>query len=412
MTPAKTRKSHVSKKADLFTESVIREMTRVANRHGAVNLSQGFPDFSAPEDIKRVAQQAIANDINQYAVTWGAKDFRDAIAAKTQWYLGLEINAETEITVTCGSTEAMIAAMMATVDPGEEVVVFEPFYENYAPDAILSDAVPRHVALRPPANETEDWTFDRDELRRAFNERTKAIIICNPNNPTGKVFTPEELQFIAGLCQEFDALCFTDEIYEHIIYSSKFNVQSSKSDAETPQHLSIATLPGMRERTVIVNSLSKTYSVTGWRVGYCIAPPEITKAIRKVHDFLTVGAAAPLQAAGAYALSLPPEYYQNLRLEYQQKRDFLIPVLQQAGFKTFQPDGAYYVMTDISNFGFADDIEFTNFLIKEIGVACVPCSSFYSDKSLGAQQVRFCFCKREETLQAAAEKLSKLRERI
>ncbi|MEP6925748.1 MAG: aminotransferase class I/II-fold pyridoxal phosphate-dependent enzyme [Pyrinomonadaceae bacterium] len=402
MTPI-AKKSHVSQKANLFNESVIREMTRVANKHGAVNLSQGFPDFAAPEDIKRAAQTAIENNINQYAITWGAKDFRDAIAAKTKWFLGLEIDPETEITVTCGSTEGMIAAMMATVDPGEEVVVFEPFYENYAPDAILSDARPRHVPLYAPKNESEEWTFDRDELRKAFNEKTKAIIICNPNNPTGKVFNREELEFIANLCQEFDALAFTDEIYEHILYP--------RNDREV-KHISIAQLEGMRERTVIVNSLSKTYSVTGWRVGYCIAPPEITKAIRKVHDFLTVGAAAPLQAAGAYALGLPPEYYAGLQTEYQQKREFLLPALQSAGFKTYAPDGAYYIMTDISAFGFNNDVEFTKFLITEIGVACVPGSSFYHHKELGSQKVRFCFCKRDETLEAAASRLAKLRERI
>ena len=405
MTPI-AKKNHVSQKANLFNESVIREMTRVANKHGAVNLSQGFPDFAAPADIKRVAQEAIAKDINQYAITWGAKDFRDAIAAKTKWFLGLDVDPETEITVTCGSTEGMIAAMMATVDPGEEVVVFEPFYENYAPDAILSDARPRHVPLYAPNAEGGVWTFDRDELRDAFNERTKAIIICNPNNPTGKVFTRAELEFIADLCQEFDALVFTDEIYEHIIYNGK---QPEKVESK---HICIATLDGMRERTVIVNSLSKTYSVTGWRVGYCIAPPEITKAIRKVHDFLTVGAAAPLQAAGAYALSLPPEYYLGLQTEYQQKRQFLLPALQTAGFKTYAPDGAYYVMTDISMFGFQNDVEFTKFLITEIGVACVPGSSFYHHKNLGAQQVRFCFCKRDETLEAAAARLAKLREKI
>lgn len=404
MTPTKSiKKNHVSRKANMFTESVIREMTRVANQHGAVNLSQGFPDFNAPEDIKRVAQQAIADNINQYAITWGAKDFRDAIAKKTAWYLGLEIDPETEITVTCGSTEAMIAAMIATVDPGEEVVVFEPFYENYAPDAILSDAIPRHVPLYPPQTQGDEWTFDRDELRAAFNEKTKAIIICNPNNPTGKVYTREELEFIAALCEEFDALCFTDEIYEHILYSR---------NGEKTRHISIAQLGKMRERTVIINSLSKTYSVTGWRVGYCIAPPEITKAIRKVHDFLTVGAAAPLQAAGAYALSLPQAYYAGLGGEYLAKRDFIVPALQQAGFKTYQPDGAYYVMTDISAFGFQNDVEFTKFLITEIGVACVPGSSFYHHKELGAQQVRFCYCKKDETLQAAAERLLKLRDRV
>lgn len=397
-TPVPSARRHVSHKASLFTESVIREMTREAIKHGAVNLSQGFPDFAAPEDIKRVAMQAIADDINQYAITWGARDFRESIAKKTKWYLGLEVDPETELTVTCGSTEGMIAAMMATVDPGEEVVVFEPYYENYAPDAILSDARPRYVPLRAP-----DWSFDRDELRAAFNSRTKAIIICNPNNPTGKVFTREEMEFIAGLCQEFDALCFTDEIYEHIIHP--------REDAEI-QHISMAQITGMRERTVIVNSMSKTYSVTGWRVGYCIAPPEITGAIRKVHDFLTVGAAAPLQVAGAYALSLPPEYYLSMQVEYQRRRDLLLPVLENAGFRTFRPDGAYYIMTDISGFGFANDIEFTRHLIRQVGVACVPGSSFYSVPERGAQQVRFCFCKKDQTLQLAGERLAKLHARI
>lgn len=397
-TPATSKTRHVSHKASLFTESVIREMTREALKHGAVNLSQGFPDFAAPDDIKRVAMQAIADDINQYAITWGARDFRAAIAEKTKWYLGLEVDPETELTVTCGSTEGMIAAMMATVDPGEEVVIFEPFYENYAPDAILSDASARYVPLRAP-----DWSFDRDELRAAFNTRTKAIIVCNPNNPTGKVFTRAEMEFIAGLCQEFDALCFTDEIYEHILYP--------REGAEIA-HISMAQLEGMRERTVIVNSMSKTYSVTGWRVGYCIAPPAITSAIRKVHDFLTVGAAAPLQSAGAYALSLPAEYYDRLQSEYRARRDLLLPVLENAGFKTFRPDGAYYIMTDISAFGFNDDVEFTKHLIREVGVACVPGSSFYSVPERGRQQVRFCFCKKDETLQLAAERLGKLRGRV
>jgi aminotransferase len=394
-TPAPSISNRVSRKAGLFTESVIREMTREAIKYGAVNLSQGFPDFAAPEDIKRVAMQAIADDVNQYAITWGARDFREAIARKTKWHLGLNVDPETEITVTCGSTEGMIAAMMATVDPGEEVVVFEPFYENYAPDAILSDARPRHVSLRAP-----EWTFDRDELRAAFNEKTKAIIICNPNNPTGKVFTRAEMEFVAGLCQEFDALCFTDEIYEHILYP--------RAGAEIA-HISMAQIEGMRDRTVVVNSMSKTYSVTGWRVGYCIAPPEITNAIRKVHDFLTVGAAAPLQTAGAYSLALPPTYYDHLRSDYEARRDLILPELEKAGFKTFRPDGAYYVMTDISAFGFKDDVEFTRHLIREVGVACVPGSSFYSDPALGAQQVRFCFCKKDETLLLAAERLAKLR---
>ena len=397
-TPSPSKNRHVSRKASLFTESVIREMTREALKYGAVNLSQGFPDFSAPDDIKRKAMEAIERDVNQYAITWGSKDFRDAIARKTHSYLGIEIDPETEITVTCGSTEGMIAAMMATVDPGEEVIVFEPFYENYAPDAILSDAQPRYVPLRAP-----DWSFDRDRLRATFNKKTKAIIVCNPNNPTGKVFTRDEMEFIAGLCQEYDALCFTDEIYEHILYPR---------DGAEIQHISMAQLDGMRERTIVVNSMSKTYSVTGWRVGYCIAPPEFTGAVRKVHDFLTVGAAAPLQAAGAYALSLPQKYYDTLQTDYQARRELLLPVLEQAGFKTFVPDGAYYIMTDISSFGFDNDVEFTRHLIREVGVACVPGSSFYSNPADGAQQVRFCFCKKDETLQRAAERFEKLQKRL
>ncbi|HEY0171999.1 MAG TPA: aminotransferase class I/II-fold pyridoxal phosphate-dependent enzyme [Pyrinomonadaceae bacterium] len=394
VTPQAGKRSRVSQKAGRFTESVIREMTREALKHGAVNLSQGFPDFPAPEDLKRAAAAAINDDVNQYAVTWGAKDFREAISDKTRWFLGLEYDPEREITVTCGSTEGMIAAMMATVDPGEEVVVFEPFYENYAPDAVLSGATPRYVPLRAP-----DWTFDPEELRAAFNERTKAVIICNPNNPTGKVFTREELESVASLCREFDALCFTDEIYEHIVYP--------REDREV-EHISMAQLEGMRERTVVVNSMSKTYSVTGWRVGYVLAPPDITNAVRKVHDFLTVGAAAPLQRAGAYALRMPPEYYEELQREYERRRDMLLPALEEVGFKVFRPDGAYYVMTDIGRFGFRDDVEFTRHLIQEIGVACVPGSSFYSRPELGARQVRFCFCKKDETLEAAADRLRKL----
>ena len=397
MTQTKISKNRISKKAASFTESVIREMSREAAKYGAVNLGQGFPDFAAPEDIKRKAEQAIADDFNQYAITWGTKDFRNAIAEKSKWFLGLDVDTETEITVTCGSTEGMIAAMMATVDEGEEVVVFEPFYENYAPDAILSDAKPRHVPLYQTAN---GWHFEEDELRAAFNEKTKAIIICNPNNPTGKVFTIDEMQFIADLCKEFDALCFTDEIYEHILYPR---------EGKEIKHISMAQLDGMRERTVVVNSMSKTYSVTGWRVGWCIAPPDISSAIRKVHDFLTVGAAHPLQQAGAYALSLPRAFYDELHLEYQARRDFIIPVLQELGLKCEMPEGAYYVMTDISDFGFADDIEFTKHLIREIGVAVVPGSSFYHDKNLGKQKVRFCFCKKQSTLEAAAERLQKLK---
>jgi aminotransferase len=393
-----TSKSRISRKAGSFTESVIREMSRKAAKYGAVNLGQGFPDWPAPEDIKQKAMEAIAADHNQYAVTWGVKEFRDAIARKTMWYLGLDIDPETEITVTCGSTEAMIAAMLATVDPLDEVVVFEPFYENYAPDAILSDATPRYVPLYRTEN---GFVFDREQLRTAFNEKTKAIIICNPNNPTGKVFTRDEMEFIADLCKEFDALCFTDEIYEHIIYDIDENDPMS--------HVCMANLPGMRERTVVVNSLSKTYSVTGWRVGYCIAPPDITSAIRKVHDFLTVGAANPLQHAGAYAMGLPPAYYDELQTEYQRKRDLLVPALRDAGFKCDVPEGAYYVMADISSFGFANDIDFTRHLIQNVGVAVVPGSSFYRDPATGSQIVRFCFCKKDETLEAAIERLGKLK---
>ena len=403
MSHPRISKHRISSKAASFTESVIREMSREAVKHGAVNLGQGFPDWPAPADIKQKAKDAIDDDHNQYAITWGVKSFRDAIAAKTKWFLGLDIDPESEVTVTCGSTEGMIAAAMATIDPGEEAVIFDPYYENYMPDAIISGATPRFVPLY---RGSDGFYFERDELRAAFNERTKAIIICNPNNPTGKVFTRDEMEFIASLCKEFDTLCFTDEIYEHITYEGTSDEGQVTS---APKHICMATLDGMRERTVVVNSMSKTYSVTGWRVGYCIAPPDITGAIRKVHDFLTVGAANCLQHAGAYALSLPPSYYDELQREYQRKRDFIVPVLQNAGFKCDYPEGAYYVMADFSEFGFADDIEFTKHLIREIGVAVVPGSSFYHDASLGSQQVRFCFCKKDETLEAAAERLAKLR---
>jgi len=395
--PNRTRQ-RISRKAASFTESVIREISREAVKYGAVNLGQGFPDWETPQEIKQAAIDAVLADHNQYAVTWGVKEFREAIARKTMAYLGLDIDPESEITVTCGSTEGMIAAMMATVDAGDEVVLFEPFYENYGPDSILADATPRYVPLY---RTEEGFVFDKEQLAAAFGPRTRAIILCHPNNPTGKVFTADELEFIADLCRTHNAYCFTDEIYEHIIYGV---------DGQPPKpHVSIATLPGMRERTVIVNSLSKTYSVTGWRVGYCIAPEDLTSAIRKVHDFLTVGAANPLQRAGAFAMSLPPEYYTSLEMEYRRKRDFLVPVLREAGFHCDYPEGAYYVMADISEFGFANDIAFTSHLVREIGVAVVPGSSFYSDEAKGSQLVRFCFCKRDETLEAAAERLAKLR---
>jgi aspartate/methionine/tyrosine aminotransferase len=387
--------SHVSDKAGRFTESVIREMTRLALRHDAVNLAQGFPDFPAPEEVKRAAIRAIEADVNQYAITWGARDFREAIARKTAWYLDVEIDPEREITVTCGSTEGMIATMLATVNPGDEVIFFEPFYENYGPDAILSGATPRYVPLRG-----DEWTFDEAELRAAFGERTRAIILCNPNNPAGKVFTRAEMEAIAALCREHDVLCITDEIYEHILYES--------SDGTPAVHVSMLQIEGMRERTVVVNSLSKTYSVTGWRVGYCIAAPHLTDAIRKVHDFLTVGAAAPLQAAGAFALTMPPGYYDDLRREYRERRDAILPALREAGFRVTPPRGAYYVMAGIESFGASSDVEFARLLVEEIGVACVPGSSFFHDPADGESLVRFCFCKRFETLDAAAGRLRRL----
>ena len=388
------QKQIISHKAGQFTESVIREMTRQANQYGAINLSQGFPDFAAPEEIKLAATDAIMRDVNQYAITWGAKSFRDAIAEKTSWYIGMEVDPEREITVTCGSTEAMIAALMAIVNPGDEVVVFEPFYENYGPDAILSGATPRYVTLHSP-----DWSFDLDELAAAFNNNTKAIIINTPNNPTGKVFSREELESIASLCRKWDVIAITDEIYEHILYNDK-------------KHVAMATCDGMRDRTITINALSKTYSVTGWRVGYTIASPEITQAIRKVHDFLTVGAAAPLQEAGAHALRLPRSYYDELQNLYRERRDRILQVLKDVGFGVWDPDGAYYVMTDISKFGFKNDTAFSHFLVKDVGVAVVPGSSFYHEPELGHNQVRFCFCKRDETLTAAEERLQKLKSLI
>jgi len=385
----------VSQKASLFTESVIREMTRQAIQHNAVNLAQGFPDFPAPDIIKQAAQQAVAADINQYAITWGAQSFRRAIGAKFAEQQKIEIDPEREITVCCGSTEAMVASLLALVDPGEEVIVFEPFYENYGPDAILSGATPRYVTLHPPVDEDGEWSFYPAALRDAFNAKTRAIILNTPHNPTGKVFTRSELELIRDLCVEFDVLAITDEIYEHILYD----------DAE---HISIATIEGMRERTVTINSLSKSYSVTGWRVGWAIAPPLLTAAIRKVHDFLTVGAAAPLQAAGAVALELPNSYYQQLASGYKDRRDLLLSALREAGLRAYKPAGAYYIMTDISGFSFENDREFATHLIKEIGVASVPGSSFYSHRGGGAHQIRFAFCKQLKTLQQAIENLQRL----
>jgi aminotransferase len=389
-------KQFLSDKVSFFTESVIREMTRQAMLHGAVNLAQGFPDFPAPTEIKKAAQEAIAADVNQYAITWGAKNLRNAIARQMKEWQGIPVDPETQVTVCCGSTEAMISTLLAVCNAGDEVVIFEPYYENYGPDSILSGAKPRFVKLRPPSTNDGEWTFDEHELRAAFHKHTKAIIVNTPNNPTGKVFTRTELELIRDLCVEFNVLAITDEIYEHILYDGT-------------KHISIATLPGMSERTVTINGMSKTYSVTGWRVGWTVAPPAITDAIRKVHDFLTVGAPAPLQEAGAAALSLPAGYYESLANGYRARRDRLMPALTEAGFRCFRPRGAYYIMTDISAFGFANDLEFTKHLVKDIGVAAVPGSSFYRDPRDGAQQVRFAFCKKDATLDEAAKRLLKLR---
>ncbi len=384
------QKQKTSLKVNQFGESVIREMTRVAAQYSAVNLAQGFPDFPCPEELKQAAIEAIETDVNQYPITWGDRLFRHAIAEKVRWYLGLDIDPERQITVTCGATEAMAAVMLATIDPGDEVIVFEPYYENYGADTILASATPRYVSLHPP-----NWTFDEAELRQAFNSHTKAIIINTPHNPTGKVFTREELTVIAELCQKWDVLAFTDEIYEHILY-------------DETKHIALATLPGMCDRTITINGLSKTYSVTGWRVGYILANPELTVAIRKVHDFLTIGAPAPLQRAGVAAMQLPHSYYENLARLYHEKRSRILQTLDEVGISYFVPKGAYYVFADISKFGYKTDIEFINHLIKEIGVAVVPGSGFFSQPEKGHSFIRFCFSKKPETLQAARDRLLKL----
>src|SRR5271168_4491416 len=396
---AQAARRMLSAKAEQFTESVIREMTRLAMKHGAVNLSQGFPDFAAPAEIKEAARQAISDDINQYAITWGAKPLRDAIVEKFERTQGIRVDPEREITICCGSTEAMMSSMMAIINPGDEIVVFEPYYENYGPDAILSGATPRFVKMSPPKNEDDVWTYDQDELAAAFGPKTKAIILNTPNNPTGKVFTRGELEFIRDLCVRWNAYCITDEIYEHILYDGT-------------EHITMARIDGMRDRTIVINGMSKTYSVTGWRVGWAIAPPEPTSAIRKVHDFLTVGAAAPLQQAGAIALKSPQSYYDKLATDYGVRRERLLKILTAAGFKVYKPLGAYYIMTDISSFGFPDDVAFSKFLVEKVGVAVVPGSSFYNDSRDGASQVRFTFCKKESTLAAAEERLSSLPQHI
>ena len=387
----RTARAKLAARTAGFTESVIREMTRLNAIHGGINLAQGFPNFAAPQAIKDAAKQAIDADINQYAITWGAKSLRDALSRTYAELYGMAVDPETMLTVTCGATEAMISTLLALVDPGDEVIVLEPFYENYGPDADIAGARPVYVPLRPPAN-----VFDRDELRKAFGPRTKAIIVNTPNNPTGRVFTRDELTFIASLCIEHDVVAVTDEIYEHIRYEG--------------QHIPMATLPGMAERTVTISGASKTFSVTGWRVGWIVAPPELTAGIRKVHDFVTVGAPAPLQEAVAAGLAMGRPYYDSLSAEYRKRRDLLVPALEAAGFAPRKPEGAYYVLCDITPFGFDDDTTFAHWLVSEVGVAGVPGSSFYSEPALGKHLIRFTFCKTNDVLTAAAERLMRTRE--
>ena len=379
-----------AKRVTSFADSVFGEMTRLAKLHNAVNLSQGFPDFEAPMAVKEAACASIRDEQNQYAPPYGTRPLREAIAADFVARHGVPIVADEQVTVCCGSTEAMMAVMMGCIDPGDEVIVFEPFYENYGPDAIMAGAQPKFVRLRGP-----EWTFDPDELKRAFSNRTRAIVINSPNNPTGKVFTREELEMIASLCLQWDVLAISDEIYERIVYDAR-------------PHVSIASLPGMADRTVVTSGLSKTYSVTGWRIGWAIAPAALTGGIRKIHDFLTVVAPTPFMDAGVVALSMPPESYVALAADYQAKRDLMLEILTRHGFATYQPGGAYYVMVDVAKFGFASDTEFALHLIKDVGVATIPGSSFYIDPASAPQTVRFCFSKRTETLQEADRRLAAL----
>jgi len=376
----------LSRITETFTESVIREMTRICDAVGGYNLAQGFPDFGCPDVLKKSAVRAIEADLNQYPVTFGEPELRSAISQKAHRYNGISCDYETEITVTCGATEAMIATLTAVVNPGDEIIVFEPFYENYGPDGILSGATPRYVTLHPP-----DWSLSPLELASAFNERTKAIIVNSPNNPTGKVFSRSELEQIADLCIKWDCYAITDEIYEHILYDGA-------------RHLSLATLPGMADRTITINSISKSYSVTGWRVGWAIACAPITERIRKVHDFLTVGAPTPFQHAAAEALALPDEYYLQLQARYEEARGFLFGVLEASGFRPSLPKGAYYIIADASEpmakLGTTDAAAFSRKLIECTKVATVPGSSFYASPGMGNTQVRFCFCKKWETLRS------------
>ena len=376
-----------------FTESVIREMTRIASMHQAVNLAQGFPDFPMPEAMKDAACTAIHGDINQYAVTWGAPNLRLAIAEKYRRWYNMEVDPDRDVTVTCGATEAMASVFMALMNPGDEVLIPEPFYENYGPDAILAGASPVFVPLERP-----DWKLDPDRLRKAFTKRTRAIIVNTPHNPTGRVLTRDEMSLIAELCIEHDAWAITDAPYEHMVYSG--------------HHHEMATWPGMRERTITISSLSKTYSCTGWRIGWIIAPPAQTGPIRKVHDFLTVGAPAPLQAAAAVGFAFGAEYYNHFSNDYRARREFLCRVLDEVGFTFSVPEGAYYIFADFSRLSDLDDVTFAKWMAQEIGVATVPGSSFYSNREDGRTFVRFAFCKKFETLAHAEQKLHRLPEAL
>ncbi len=379
-----------AKRTATFTESVIREMTRIATMHQAVNLAQGFPDFPMPEPMKEAACAAIRGDINQYAVTWGTPVLRQAIAEKYRRWYHMEVDPDRDVTVTCGATEAMASVFMALMDPGDEVIVLEPFYENYGPDAILAGATPVFVPMERP-----NWTIDMDRLRQAFSSRTKAIILNTPHNPTGRVFTREEMTAIADLCIEHDVWAITDAPYEHMVYSG--------------HHHEMATWPGMRERTITISSLSKTWSATGWRIGWIIAPPAQTGPIRKVHDFLTVGAPAPLQTAAAVGFAFDADYYNHFTAMYKQKRDYMCGVLREAGFTFATPEGAYYIFADFSELSNLDDVTFAKWMTQEIGVATVPGSSFFSRKEDGRQFTRFAFCKKQETLEFAAARLAGLK---
>ncbi|MBI4610007.1 MAG: aminotransferase class I/II-fold pyridoxal phosphate-dependent enzyme [Candidatus Rokubacteria bacterium] len=385
----------ISKRVQGFTESVIREMTRVNNLYGGVNLAQGMPNFPPPRELIEAARTALDGDFHQYAITWGAPRLRQAIAAKYERFYGMELDPERHVTVCCGSTETMLSTLLAVLNPGDEVIVFEPFYENYGPGCIISGAEPVFVPLEPP-----DFGFDPDRLRRAVTGKTRAIIFNSPSNPTGKVFAAHELQAIADLCLRHDLLAITDEIYEHIVF-----------DGET--HTPIATLPGMADRTVTISGISKSYSVTGWRIGYAVASAELSLGIRRAHDFVTVGAPHPLQEAAVAALELPDSYYVWLREMYQAKRDLLLGLVESAGFVAFKPKGAYYILTEaahfLERFGCADDLAFAMYLVKEVGVATVPGSSFYAHPELGRTKIRFCFPKTDEMLKDAGQRLQKLR---